>query len=137
MVIILTINVCNILMNPHMMIFLLADDHNLPLATLTRPSYSTYFRTTSLFTPLMCQILGIHVKNSKMCQVIRHAKMCKGVSMRVRGCQDNRMEKKVKLKGNEHIRGLISQQFTFSKRGMLGTPTLGNNRCQVQILSAF
>ena len=60
-----------------MMIFLLEDDHDLPLETLTRPSYLTYFRTTSLFTPLMCQIVGIHVKHAKMCQVIRHAKMCK------------------------------------------------------------
>ena len=120
-----------------MMIFLLEDDHDLPLATLTRPSYSTYFRTTSLFTPLMCQIVGIHVKHAKMFQVIRHAKMCKSVSMRVREFQDNKREKKVKLQGNEHIRGLISHQFTFSKRGMLGTLTLGGNRFQVQSLSAF
>ena len=85
----------------------------------------------------MCQIVGIHVKHAKMCQVIRHAKMCKGVSMRVKDCQDNKREKKVKLQGNEHIKGLISHQFTFSKRGMLGTLTLGGNRCQVQSLSAF
>ena len=106
-----------------MIILLLEDDHDLPLATLNRPSYSTYFRTTSPFTPLMCQIVGIHVKHTKMCQVIRHAKMCKGVSMCVRDFQDNKREKKFRLQGNEHIIGLINHQFTFSKRGMLGTPT--------------
>ena len=85
----------------------------------------------------MCQIVQRHVKNAKMCQVIRHAKMCKGVSMHARDIQGNKREKQVKLQGNEHIRGLKRYQFTFSKRGMLGTPTLGTNRCQVQSLSAF
>ena len=85
----------------------------------------------------MCQIVGIHVKHAKMCQVIRHAKMCKGVSMRIRDFQDNKREKKVKLQGNEHIRGLIGHQFTFPNIGMLSTPTLGSNRFQVQIFSAF
>ena len=65
------------------------------------------------------------------CQVLR---MCKGVSMHVREFQDNIREKKVKLQGNEHIRGLISHQFTFSKRGMLGTPTLGA-KCKVLVHS--
>ena len=102
-----------------------------PFSNPYSPSYSTYFRTTSLFTPLMWQIVGIHVKHAKMCQVIRHAKMCKGMSMRVRDYQDNKREKEVKLQGNEHIIWLISRQFTFSKRGMLGTSTLGGNRCQV------
>ena len=77
----------------------------------------------------MCQIVPRHGKHVKMCQVIRHAKMCKGVSMHAKDCQGNKREKQVKLQGNEHIRGLISHQFTFSKRGMLGTPTLGGNRC--------
>ena len=85
----------------------------------------------------MCQIVRRHVKLDNMCQVIRHAKMCKGVSMCAKECQGNKRDKKVKLQGNEHRRGLISHQFTFSKRGMLGTPTLGANRCQVQSLSAF
>ena len=86
----------------------------------------------------MCQIVRRHVKHDNMCQVIRHANMCKGVSnMRARDCQGNKREKQVKLHVNEHIRGLISHQFTFSKRGMLGTPKLGTNRCRVQILSAF
>jgi len=85
----------------------------------------------------MCQIVGIHVKHAKMCQVIRHAKICKGVSMHAKDCQGKKKEKQVKLQGNEHIRGLISHQFTFSKRGMLGTPTLGGNRFQVQSLSEF
>ena len=57
--------------------------------------------------------------------------------MHVRDFQDNKRKKKVKLQGNEHIRGLISHQFTFSKRGMLGTLTVGGNRRQVQSLSAF
>ena len=85
----------------------------------------------------MCQIVRRHVKHEKMFQVIRHAKMFKGVLMCARECQGNKREKQVKLQGNEHIRGLMSHQFTFSKRGVLGTPTLGANRCQVQSLSAF
>ena len=85
----------------------------------------------------MCQIVRRHVKHVNMCQLIRHAKMCKGVSMRARDCQGNKREKKVKIQGNKHIIGLISHQFTFSRRGMLGTPTLGANRCQVKRLSAF
>ena len=85
----------------------------------------------------MCQIVQRHVKHAKMFQVIRHAKLCKGVSMCARDCQGKKWEKKVKLQGNEHIRGLMSHQFTFSKRVMLGTPTLGANRSQVQSLSAF
>ena len=55
--------------------------------------------------------------------------MCKGVTMRVRDGQGNKMEKLVKIKGDEHIRGLINHQFTFFTRGMLDTPTLGVNRC--------
>ena len=81
--------------------------------------------------------MSMHVKHAKMFQVLRHAKMCKGVTMRVRDDQGNNMKKKVKIQGDEHIRGLISHQFTFSKRGMLGTPTLGANRFQVPNLSAF
>jgi len=54
--------------------------------------------------------------------------MWKGVTLRVRDCQGNKNEKQVKLQGNEHIRGLISHQFTFSNRGILGTPRLGANR---------
>ena len=78
-----------------------------------------------------------HVKHAKMFQVLRHAKMCKGVTMCVKDGQGNKMEKQVKLQGDEHIRGFIRHQFTFSMRGMLGTPTLGVNRCQVQSVSAF
>ena len=54
--------------------------------------------------------------------------MFKGVSVHVKDSQGNKMEKQVKLQGKEHIRGLVIHQFTFSKRGMLGTPTLGRNR---------
>ena len=79
----------------------------------------------------------MHVKYAKMCQVLRHAKMCKGVTICAKDYQGNKKEKKFKLQGNEHIRGLISHQFTFSRRGMLGTPTLGGNRCQVPSVSAF
>ena len=63
--------------------------------------------------------------------------MCKGVTMRVRDGQGNKTEKNIKIQGDEHIRGLISHQFTFSVRRMLGTPTLGANRCQVSSVSAF
>jgi len=85
----------------------------------------------------MCQLVRMHVKHAKMHQVLRHSKICNGVKMHARDCQGEKREKQVKLQGNEHIRGLISHQFTFSKRGMLGTPTLGSNRCQVPSLSAF
>ena len=51
--------------------------------------------------------------------------------------QGKKREKQVKLQGNEHIRGLISHKFTFSKRGILGTLTLGGNRWQVKSFSAF
>ena len=79
-----------------------------------------------------------HVEHAKMFQVLRHAKMYKGVQMSVREGQGNKIEKKVKLQENEHIRGLISHKFTFSERGMLGTlSTLGANRCQVKSLNAF
>lgn len=63
--------------------------------------------------------------------------MCMGMTMRARDFHGNKREKYVNLEGNEHIRGLISHQFTFSKRGTLGTTTLGANRCQVPSLSAF
>ena len=83
------------------------------------------------------EIVRRNVKQAKMCQVLRHAKMYKGVTMHAKVCQGNKMEEQVKLLGNEHIIGLISHQFTFSMRGMLGTPTLGANRCQVLSVSAF
>lgn len=51
--------------------------------------------------------------------------------------QGKKTEKQVKLHGDEHIRGLTSHHFTFLVRGMLGTPTLGVNRCQVRSVSAF
>ena len=85
----------------------------------------------------MCQIVRRHVKHAKMCQVIRNANMYKGVLMCARDCQGNKMEKHIKLQGNEHIIWLMSHQFTFSKSGMLRTPTVGANRCQVKILSEF
>ena len=85
----------------------------------------------------MYQIVQRHAKQAKMCQVLRHAKMYNGVKMHARGCQGNKMQEQVKIQGNEHIIGLISYQFTFYMRGMLGTPTLGANRCQVPSINAF
>ena len=85
----------------------------------------------------MCQIVRRHVKQVKMCQVLRHAKMYKGVIMHAKDCQGNKREEQVKLQGNEHIIWLISHQFTFSMRGILSTPTLGANRCQVPSVNAF
>ena len=83
----------------------------------------------------MFQIVRRNVKHVKMCQVLRHAEMCKGVTMRAMEYQGNKREKKVKIQGNEQIIGLIIHQFSFSKRGMLGKPTLGANRCQVVVHS--
>ena len=85
----------------------------------------------------MCQIIQRHVKQANMWQVLRHAKMYKGVKMHAKDCQGNIREEQVKLQENEHIIGLISHQFTFSMRGMLGRPKLGANRCQVSSLNAF
>jgi len=42
------------------------------------------------------------------------------------------MENQDQMQVNEHIRGLISQDFTFSKRCMFGTLTIGSNTFQVQ-----
>ena len=85
----------------------------------------------------MCQIVRRHVKYAKIFQVRRHANICNGMTIHARDYQGNKKEKQVKIQGNEHIRGLISHQFTFSIRGMLGTLTLGGNRCQVKSISAF
>ena len=85
----------------------------------------------------MCQRVRRHVKYANMCQVLRHANICNGVTIHARDYQGNKKEKQVKIQGSEHIIGLISHQFTFSKRGMLCTPTLGGNECQVPSVSAF
>ena len=86
----------------------------------------------------MCQIVQRHVKYANMCQVLRHANIYNGVTIHAMDYQGNKKEKKVKLQGSEHIIGLISHQFKFSKRGILGTTTfIGTNRCQVKSLSAF
>ena len=47
----------------------------------------------------MCQIVQRHVKYAKMCQVLRHAKMFKGVTICVKDYQGNKKEKQVKVKG--------------------------------------
>ena len=85
----------------------------------------------------MCMIVRRHAKQDNMCQVLRDAKIYKGMTMHARDCPGNKREEQVKLQGNEHIVELISQQFTFSMRGRLGTPTLGANSCQVPSVSAF
>ena len=85
----------------------------------------------------MWQIVRRHVKYSNMCQVLRHANICNGVKTHARDYQGIKKEKQVKTQGNEHIIGLISHKFTFSNRGMLCTPTLGGNECQVPSVSAF
>ena len=85
----------------------------------------------------MCQIVRMHSKYANMCQMIRHARICNGVTIHVEEYQGDKKEKQVKIQGNEHFIGLISHQFTFSKRGMICTPTLGGNECQVPSVSAF
>ena len=85
----------------------------------------------------MFHIVQRQVKYANMCQVLRHAKIFNGVTIHARDYQGNKKEKQVKIQGNEHIIGLISHQFTFSRRGMLCTPTLGGNKCQVPGVSAF
>ena len=83
----------------------------------------------------MCQIVSRHIKYANMCQVLRHANICNGVTIHARDYQGNKKDKQVKKQGNEHIIGLISHQFTVSKRGILCTPTLGRNECQVPSVS--
>ena len=85
----------------------------------------------------MCQIVRRHSKYAKMCQVLRHAKICNGVTIHVRDYQGNKKVKQVKIQGNEHIIGSISLQCTFSRRVMLCAPTLGGNECQVPSANAF
>ena len=51
--------------------------------------------------------------------------------MCAREYRGNTRENQAKIHGNEQIRGLISRNFTFFKRDMLGTPTLGVNACLV------
>ena len=85
----------------------------------------------------MCQIVQRHVKYANICQVLRHAKVCNGVTIHAREYQGKKNEKQVKINGNEHIIGLISHQFTFSKRGMICTPKIGGNDCQVPSVNAF
>ena len=63
----------------------------------------------------MRQIFKRHVKYANMCQIIRHAKVCNGVTIHAREYQGKKKEKQVKLQGNEHVRGLISHQFTDRK----------------------
>jgi len=55
----------------------------------------------------MFEIVPRHVKT---CHVLRHDKMC------VKECQGNKREHQVEMKINEHIRGLVSQDLTVSRR---------------------
>ena len=76
----------------------------------------------------MCQIVRRHVKCANMCEEPRNSKMSSMFQLRAREYQGNKKEKHVKLQGNKHIIGLKIHQFTFSRRGMVGTPTLSANR---------
>ena len=49
----------------------------------------------------------------------------------VKEFQGNKRNNQAKMKGNEHIRGLISRDFIFFKRGMIGTLIICSNTCQV------
>ena len=71
---------------------------------------------------------------SKTCEVPRNFSVCQSVLGYANMCEENQGNKKknqVKMQGNEHIRGLISQEFILSKRGMLSTLILCFNTCQV------
>lgn len=46
----------------------------------------------------MFQIVRRHVKYVKMCQVLRHAKMCNDVIIHAKGCQGNKKENKLSYK---------------------------------------
>ena len=65
----------------------------------------------------MCQIVLRHVKYAKMCQVLRHANICNGVTIHARDYQGNKKEKHVKIQGNEHIIGLIKSSIYIFQEG--------------------
>ena len=49
----------------------------------------------------------------------------------VKEYQGNKKKNQAKMKGNEHIRGLIGKDFIFFKRGMRGTLIIASKTCQV------
>ena len=65
------------------------------------------------------------INSAKICQYMLGAKdVVQGVGI----CEYLSRKKK-----EEPIRGLISQDFIFLKRGMLGTLIIGPNTCQVAL----
>ena len=65
------------------------------------------------------------INSAKICQYMLGAK---DVAQGARVCQYVSRQQK-----EEPIRGLISQEFIFLKRGMLGTLIIGPNTCQVAL----
>ena len=51
----------------------------------------------------------------------------------VKEFQGNKRNKQAKMQLNEHIRELISRDFIFFKRGMLGILIIFSNTCQVKM----
>ena len=68
------------------------------------------------------------INSAKICQYMLGAK---DVAQGARVCQY--VSRSFKEKKEEPIRGLISQDFIFLKRGMLGTLIIGPNTCQVAL----
>ncbi len=64
------------------------------------------------------------LRHARMCRVPEYANMCQEF-------QGNKTNNQAKMKGNEHIIGLISRDFIFFKRGMLGTLIICSNTFQV------
>ena len=56
-----------------------------------------------------------------------------GMTICVKEYEGNKKKNQDKMKGNIHIRGLISQELIFFKRGMVGTLIIGSNTFQVPI----
>ena len=49
----------------------------------------------------------------------------------VKDFQGKKRNNRAKMQVNEHIKGLISHDFIFLKRGMLGTLIICSNTCQM------
>lgn len=55
----------------------------------------------------------------------------------VKEYQGNKNNNQAKMKGNEQIRRLISEDFIFFKTDMLGTLIRGPNTCQVPMCAKY
>ena len=84
------------------------------------PEISNFHLGVPMCANYMCQIVPIYANT---CQVLRMCRVPGYVNM----CQEVSNKQK-----EEPIKGLISREFIFFKRGMLDT-LIGPNTCQVEL----